>query len=55
MSVYREVQVKEKVVEINMAIEINKTVYAADEYDMVKEFYKKMFDLVNEPIVLKAK
>jgi hypothetical protein len=55
MSIYREVQLKEKMVEINMAIEINKTVYTADEYYIVKEFYKGMFDLLNEPIVLKAK
>ena len=55
MSVYREVELKEKNVEINMIIEINKTIYTADEYDVVKEFYKRMFDLLNEPIVLKAK
>lgn len=36
-------------------VEMKKSLYGADEYDELKEFYKKMFDLLNEPIVFKKK
>ncbi len=36
-------------------LEFNKPVFSAAEYRGVKEFYKKLFDLLNEPIVLKKK
>lgn len=55
MVVVREVLVKDQQLEISMAIEINQTTYVPDEYEMVKEFYKKMFDVLNEPLVLKTK
>ena len=36
-------------------IELRKSLYGADEYDELKEFYKKMFDMLNEQIVFKKK
>jgi len=39
----------------NMLIEVNRSLFEADDYPMVKEFYKKMFDSLNEPVVLKKK
>jgi len=36
-------------------IEMKKSLYTVDEYGELKEFYKKMFDLLNEQIVFKKK
>lgn len=36
-------------------IEFNKSLYSVDEYPDVKEFFKKMVDLLNEQVVLKKK
>ena len=36
-------------------MDFKKSHYTAGEYDEIKEFYKKMFDLLNEQIVLKKK
>jgi hypothetical protein len=36
-------------------VELKKSLYGADEYEELKEFYKKMFDLLNEQIVFKKK
>jgi hypothetical protein len=35
--------------------EINQNLYPVSQYDIVREFYKKLFDLLNEQIVLKKK
>ena len=35
--------------------EVTRTVFVAEEYPSVKDFYKKMVDLLNEPLVLKRK
>jgi hypothetical protein len=36
-------------------IELRKSLYGAEEYEELKEFYKKMFDMLNEQIVFKKK
>jgi len=36
-------------------IELKKSLYTVDEYYSLKEFYKKMFGLLDEQIVLKKK
>lgn len=36
-------------------IEFKKSLYSVDEYGELKEFYKKMFDMLNEQIVFKKK
>ena len=36
-------------------IELNKSLYSADEYSEIKEFFTRMTDLLNEQIVLKKK
>ena len=36
-------------------IELKKSLFAMDEYETLKEFYKKMFSLLNEQIVVKKK
>ena len=40
---------------VKMRLEINKTQYIAAEYESVKEFFKKMYGVLNDPIVLKKK
>ena len=38
---------------VRLRIDCKKSFYTATEYPEIKEFYKKMFDLLNEQIVLK--
>lgn len=40
---------------VKLRLEINKTLYTAAEYDSVKEFFKKMYGVLNDPVVLKKK
>lgn len=40
---------------IRIRIDFKKSFYTAAEYEEIKEFYKKMFDLLNEQVVLKTK
>ena len=55
MVAYREITKEENTLRINLKIEINKSEYSANEYAMVKDFYNKVFDTLNEPILLKDK
>jgi len=55
MSVSRQIELNSNSLRIMLKIEFNKTEYLADEYDMVQEFYKKMMDVLSEPVVLKTK
>ncbi|WP_276482946.1 DUF3857 domain-containing protein [Paraflavitalea pollutisoli] len=38
-----------------LKIEMKKSLYSVDEYGELKEFYKRMFDMLNEQIVFKKK
>lgn len=40
---------------IKLRLEINRTQYSASEYDAVREFFKKMYSVLNDPVVLKKK
>jgi hypothetical protein len=55
MIAYREVKTSDNIIEVNVRVEINKSEYDADVYDMVKSFYGKLVEALNEPILLKAK
>ena len=55
MVAYREIKMLENSITVGLRIEINKSEYDASEYDMIKNFYKQLFDALNEPIVLKQK
>jgi hypothetical protein len=55
MVAYREIKSVENTITIGFRIEINKAEYDAEEYDMIKGFYKQLFDALNEPILLKQK
>ncbi|HLO82705.1 MAG TPA: DUF3857 domain-containing protein [Chitinophagaceae bacterium] len=36
-------------------VEIKRTLYSPEEYNAVKEFYKKLYEILNEPIVIRRK
>ncbi len=38
---------------VRIKVDINKSLFTLNEYGELKEFYKKMIDLLNEPVVLK--
>jgi hypothetical protein len=55
MSIARMVEKGENRVSLKITIDINREKFAADEYEEVKAFFKEMVDLLNEPVLLKAK
>ncbi len=55
LSMTRQISMVGKSVFVRLSLIINKPVFSADEYPMVKEFYKKMYSYLDEPIVLTNK
>ncbi|MBK7885192.1 MAG: hypothetical protein IPJ81_16420 [Chitinophagaceae bacterium] len=55
MIVKRVISTAGSVANISVSIEIKKANYLIDEYFDIKEFYKRLFDLLNEQIVIKKK
>ena len=55
MLMVREVKQTGNTMKIDVRISIKKTEFTAEDYPDVQSFYKQMIDLLNEPIVLKAK
>jgi len=56
LQIVREVRQKDnKTVEVSIRFELNNSQYAAADYSIIKDFFGKMIDLLNEPFVLKAK
>jgi len=53
ISLTRMLEVKENVLSVRYSITTTRSVFTADEYDYVKEFYKKMADIMNEQVVLR--
>ncbi|MGZ8543951.1 MAG: hypothetical protein ACXWV0_01580, partial [Flavisolibacter sp.] len=51
----REIKVNGRQIDVSVRIEVNSAEFSADDYYTVKEFYKKLEDLLNEPVVLKNK
>lgn len=51
----RIVQVEGQSAKYVIQIDIKKPFYSPDEYDVFYEFFKKMYSLLNEPIVIKKK
>ncbi|TDW45839.1 transglutaminase superfamily protein [Flavobacterium sp. 270] len=45
--------IEDNKIQIRSTTEINKAIFAADEYDMLKEFFQKIIESQNEKIVLK--
>jgi hypothetical protein len=46
---------EEKVLQARYTIQTNRSVFTPDEYEYLKEFYKKMTDILNEQVVLRKK
>lgn len=55
MLAIRQVQQTGDAIQISFRIEVYRTEFSSAEYSNVQGFYKKMLELLNEPIVLKAK
>ena len=51
----RTILVESNLLNVRMTIEFKKTFYTADTYPEFKEFYKKLFDKLNEQVVIKKK
>ena len=51
----RSVQLEANLLNVRMTVEFKRTFYPADAYANFKEFYKKMFDKLNEQVVIKKK
>lgn len=45
--------IKARIVIIRYLINYNKYLYQKDEYPSIRDFYKKMYEMLNEQIVLK--
>lgn len=55
LQVSREVKKNNDVIEVALAIDFNTFSFNAEDYGIVKDFFTKMIDLLNEPVVLKLK
>ena len=42
-------------VSVRMQLELKKPFYSTDDYPYYQEFYKKLFEMLNEQIVFKKK
>lgn len=51
----REIKNSGDVIEIFLTIDFNAFSYSADDYDIIKDFFSKMTDMLNEPVILKLK
>ena len=51
----RVVQVEANLLNVRMTVEFKKSFYPADEYADFAAFYKKLFDKLNEQVVIKKK
>jgi len=55
MTIIRQVHQNGNELQVGIQIDFTKTLYSADEYPDVQDFYKQMLIILNEPILLKAK
>jgi hypothetical protein len=51
----REITKEKNVVDVKLRIDFSQSRFSADDYFALKDFFGKMIDMMNEPIVLKAK
>ncbi|MBK8787453.1 MAG: DUF3857 domain-containing protein [Chitinophagaceae bacterium] len=51
----RTMQAESNLLNVRMTLEFKRTFYTADTYPEFKEFYKKLFDKLNEQVVIKKK
>ncbi|HEX6430955.1 MAG TPA: hypothetical protein VF008_24870, partial [Niastella sp.] len=53
ISLTRLLEVKDHVIMVRYSILTTRSVFTADEYDYIKDFYKKMAQIMNEQVVLR--
>ena len=51
----RTVQAETNLLNVKITLELKRSFYPAGDYPGFKEFYKKMFDKLNEQVVIKRK
>lgn len=51
----RIVQIEGQYAKYSIQVEIKKPYYGPDEYELFHEFYKKLYTILNEPVVIKKK
>jgi hypothetical protein len=54
LQIVRQMKKTGNTINVDIKFEIINTFYAADDYPMIKDFFGKMIDVLNEPILLKA-
>lgn len=55
IAVSRIIEFKNNALDAQYKIQVNKSIFTADEYPAVKEFFKKMSDILDESVVLRKK
>jgi len=55
ITLQRLLQVENNDINFRITLDFSKSVYAADTYAAFQEFYKKLFNTLNEQIVIKKK
>ncbi|WP_166437169.1 DUF3857 domain-containing protein [Niastella caeni] len=55
ISLTRLLEVKENTILVRYVIATTRSVFTAEEYDYVKDFYKKMAEIMNEQVVLRKR
>ncbi len=51
----RMLQKDASAIDVRVTLKFNRSYYAAEDYDLLQEFYKKLFTTLNEQIVIKKK
>ena len=51
----RQINIENNTINVELSFKINKTIFIPEEYPFLKEYYKRMNDLLNEQIVLTEK
>lgn len=55
MTLIRQIQQTGNAIQIGIRIDFSKSLYSVESYPDLQDFFKQMLDILNEPIVLKAK
>jgi hypothetical protein len=53
ISLKRVLSLHDNILSVRIEIKTTRSVFTADEYDYVRDFYKKMAEMMNEPVVLR--
>ena len=51
----RELLLKDSILVIKNSFDIQRTTFPKEEYPMVRDYFKKIYGVISEPIILKKK